>query len=173
MNHLYLRDWPAAAAGYKRALEITPDLDSEIGLAYLEVVQNHNPAAGRNILQSTLPAIDPDEGQVSAGWDLAMLERDYATAENILRDLPLEKFHTRDVPKTSYQGRTALARGDEESAQRYFAAATPVFEGRVRDDPADPENYADLGLLYAYMPFGRPIWPSSMHLSANPTRRSR
>ena len=49
INHLFMRDWPAAAAGYKRALEITPDdLDSKIGLAYLEVVQNNNPAAGRN-----------------------------------------------------------------------------------------------------------------------------
>jgi serine/threonine protein kinase/tetratricopeptide (TPR) repeat protein len=155
--HLFIRDWPAAAAGYKRALEITPDdLDSKIGLAYLEVVQNNNPAAGRNILQSIPPAIDPDDGPISATvsmhrarWDVAMLERNYASAEKILAESRGENLL--QGPKTFYQGRTALARGDIESAQGYFAAATPFFEGRVRDDPADPDHHAELGLLYAYM----------------------
>ncbi len=97
ITHLFMRDWPAAAAGYKRALEIAPDeLDLKIGLAYLEVVQNNNPAAGRNILQS-IPrrTIDPDDEPISARWDLAMLERNYASAEKILADYRGEKFGAR------------------------------------------------------------------------------
>jgi TolB-like protein/DNA-binding winged helix-turn-helix (wHTH) protein/Flp pilus assembly protein TadD len=152
-NHLFIRDWPAAAGDYKRALEIAPDdLDSKIGLAYLEVVQNNNPAAGRNILQSIPPAIDPNGVVTEARWGLAMLERDYAAAEKILIDSPLEDFpRAGEPPKTFYQGRVALARGDVESAQRYFAAATPVIEKRARDDPDVAELHARLGLLYAYM----------------------
>jgi serine/threonine protein kinase/Tfp pilus assembly protein PilF len=150
INHLLMRDWPAAAASYKRALEIAPDdLDSKIGLAYLEVVQNNNPAAGRKMLQSIPSAINPDDEPTSARWDLAMLERNYASAEKILADYRGEKLA--QGPKTFYQGRTALARGDIESAQRYFAAAMPAFEGSVRDDPADSNHHAELGLLYAYM----------------------
>lgn len=150
LNHLFVRDWPAAAACYKRVLEITPDdLDPKIGLAYLEVVQNNNPAAGRNILQSIPPAIDPDQEPILARWDLAMLERDYASAEKILADPGQEKLV--EGPITFYQGRTALARGDAESARRYFATATPVIEGRVRDDPDDPQTHRDVALLYAYM----------------------
>ena len=146
MNHLLMRDWPAAAASYKRALEIAPDdPDSKIGLAYLEVVQNNNPAAGRKMLQSIPPGIDPDGMVTEARWDLAMLQRDYTGAEKILADSGLEKLG--GGPITFYQGRTALARGDAESARRYFAAAAPAFEGWVRDDPADPNH----GLLYAYM----------------------
>jgi len=81
-----------------------------------------------------------------------MLERDYATAEKILADFPLEDFSKAgDAPKTYCQGRVALARGDVESAQRYFAAARPDIEGWVRDDPDDPNRHAQLGLLYAYM----------------------
>ena len=38
-----------------------------------------------------------------------------------------ENLARAETPKTFYQGRTALARGDTESAQRYFAAATPDF----------------------------------------------
>jgi tetratricopeptide (TPR) repeat protein len=149
VNYLLMRDWPAAAAGYKRALEITPDLDARMALAYLEVVQNNNPAAGRNILQSIPPAVNRDDELASARWDLAMLERNYTSAEKNLADYRGEKLA--QGPKTFYQGRTALARGDIESAQRYFAAAMPAFEGRVRADPADPNHHAELGLLYAYM----------------------
>jgi TolB-like protein/DNA-binding winged helix-turn-helix (wHTH) protein/Tfp pilus assembly protein PilF len=149
-NHLFLRDWPAATACYNRALEIRPDFVlPKIGLAYLEVVRNSNPAAGRRILQN-IPA--GREGDVaSARWDLAMLERDYATAEKILTDSPLEDFPWEDAPKTYYQGRVALARGDIESAQRYFAAARPDIEKGVRDDADVAEPHARLGLLYAYM----------------------
>jgi serine/threonine protein kinase/Flp pilus assembly protein TadD len=150
LNQLFIRDWPAAAASYKRALEIAPDdLDTKIGLAYLEVVQNNNPAAGRNILQSIPPAVNPDDELASARWDLAMLERNYASAEKIWADYRGGKLA--QGPKTFYQGRTALARGDIGSAQRYFAATMPAFEGWVRDDPADPEHHQELGLLYAYM----------------------
>ena len=85
-------------------------------------------------------------------WDLAMLERDYAAAEKILTDSPLEDSrHSVQLPKTFYLGRIALARGDIESAQRYFAAATPEIEKRVRDAPDNAERHAQLGLLYAYM----------------------
>src|SRR5438552_1300936 len=154
-NYLFMRDWPAAAADYNRALEIAPDsADARISLAYIEVFRSGNPAAARKILQN-IPAVgDPDDdGAVAAArWDLAMLERDYATAEKVLTDSPLEDFpNAGDAPKTFYQGCIALARGDIESAQRYFAGARPALEGWVRDDPDDPDHHARLGLLYAYM----------------------
>ncbi len=151
-NHLFLRDWPAATACYNRALEIAPDgAGAKIGLAYLEVVRNGNPAAGGKILQNIPAGLDPDGYVALARWDLAMLERDYAAAEKILTDLRWKIFKAGDAPKTYYQGRTALARGDIESAQRYFAAVTPDIEKWVRDDPDVAERHARLGLLYAYM----------------------
>jgi tetratricopeptide (TPR) repeat protein len=149
-NYLYVRDWPAAAAGYNRALEIRPDfVHPKLGLAYLEVFRNGNPAASSKILQNIPSGILPYGGVISARWDLAMLERDYATAEKIVTDSPLEDFP--DAPKPFYQGCVALARGDIELAQRYFAAATPVIEKRARDDPDVAMRHARLGLLYAYM----------------------
>ncbi len=150
MNHVFIRDWSGAAGDYKRALESAPENpDSKVGLAYLEVVQNNNPAAGRNILQNIPPGADPDYEPISMRWDLAMLERDYAGAEKILADAPAGGLV--EGPKTFYEGRTALARGDGEAAQRYFAAAKPAFEEAVHDDPADASHHASLGVLYAYM----------------------
>ena len=152
-NHLFMRDWPAAAADYNRALEISPDfLRPKIGLAYLEVFRNGNPAAARKILENIPAASDRNGLLAAARWDLAMLERDYAAAEKVLTDSPLEDFPSAgDAPKTFYQGCIALARGNIESAQRYFAAARPALEGWVRDDPDDPDHHARLGLLYVYM----------------------
>jgi TolB-like protein/DNA-binding winged helix-turn-helix (wHTH) protein/Flp pilus assembly protein TadD len=149
-NYLFMRDWPAATSGYNRVLEIAPDFAApKVRLAYLEVVRNSNPAAGSKILQRIPAGADRDGGITLARWDLAMVERNYATAETILTDSSFEDFF--DAPKTFYQGRLALARGDIESAQRYFAAATPAFESRMRDDPDVAERHAELGLLYAYM----------------------
>jgi serine/threonine-protein kinase len=151
-NYLYVRDWAAAAACYNHALEINPEYVAvKIRLACLEVFRNANPAAGRRILE-TIPARLDSDGEVAlTRWDMAMLERNYAAAENILRDLPAEKFNTRDAPKTYYQGRTALARGDKESAQRYFAATIPDFEKWVREAPNDMRRHALIGLVYAYL----------------------
>ena len=151
-NYLYVRDWVAAAACYTRALEIKADSAwARIGLARLEVFRNANPAAGRRILENIPASLDSDGEVALMRWDMAMRERDYAAAEKILRDLPVEKFRASDAPKTSYQGRTALARGDKESAQRYFAATIPALEKWLRDAPNDPQSHALIGLLYAYL----------------------
>ena len=151
-NHLFMRDWPAAAAGFNRALEIAPDFAApKVGLAYLEVFRNSNPAAGRKILQNISAGIDRDGFVTEARLDLAMLERDYTAAEKALTDSPEDFPNAGDAPKPFYKGRIALAAGDIESAQRYFAAARPVSEERVRDDPDVAQRHAELGLLYAYM----------------------
>ena len=128
-NYLFVRDWPAASAGFDRALALNPDFVlPKVGLAYLEVFRNSDPAAARKILED-IPASADTTGIVTVSrWDLAMLARDYAAAEKILTDAPLENFSPGgDAPKAYYQGRLALARGDIESAQRYFAEAQPAY----------------------------------------------
>ncbi len=152
IDYSLVRDWSAASACYHRALEIAPDsARARIGLAYLEVFRNNDPAAGRKILQEIPPGIDPDGEVTAARWDLAMLERDYTTAEKILTDFPSAEFPCAGrEPKTYYLGRVALARGDTASAQRNFAAAVPEIEEWVRQSPNNATPHARLGMLYAY-----------------------
>jgi TolB-like protein/DNA-binding winged helix-turn-helix (wHTH) protein/Tfp pilus assembly protein PilF len=152
-NYLFVRDWPGAAAGFNRALALKPDFSlPKIGLAYLEVFRNGDPAAGAKILEDITDS-EKTRGMVTVSrWDLAMLERDYARAEKILADAPFENFSPGgDLPKAYYQGRLALARGDTESAQRYLAEAAPFAEKRVRDNPDAASRHENLGILYAYM----------------------
>jgi TolB-like protein/DNA-binding winged helix-turn-helix (wHTH) protein/Flp pilus assembly protein TadD len=152
-NYLFVRDWAAASAGFNHARAIKPDfVRSTIGLAYLEVFRKGNPAAGRKILENTR-ASGAAKGIVTISrWDLAMLERDYAAAEKILIEAPLEDFSQAiGVPKTFYQGRVARARGDIESAQRYLAVVRADAENGVRENPDSAEHHSHLGLISAYM----------------------
>jgi TolB-like protein/DNA-binding winged helix-turn-helix (wHTH) protein/Tfp pilus assembly protein PilF len=152
-NYLRVRDWPAAAAGFRRALAIAPDsFMSKIGLAYLEVFRNADPAAGRKLLEN-VPANASSLGIMTVSrWDLAMLERDYAAAEKILADIPSKDLSPAgDGTKAYYQGRLALARGDIESAKRHFAEASLDAEKMVADNPGSVERHDQLALIYAYM----------------------
>lgn len=152
-NYLFVRDWPAAAAGFKRALALAPgSVFPKIGLAYLEVFRNGNPAAAQKILQDIPSSSDDDGARTLARWDLAMLERDFTVAEKVLADSSLQNFSPAGyAPKAFYNGRVARARGDIESAQRYFAAVCPDAEKRMRENPDLAARHAELGLLYAYM----------------------
>lgn len=152
-NYLFVRDWAAASAGFNRALAIKPDFVlPKIGLAYLEVFRNGDPAAGRKILDN-IPASAAFKGMLTVSrWDLAMLERDYATAEKILTEAAPDDFPAAaEAPEAYYQGRIARARGDLESAQRYLAAVRAEAEKRVRDNPDSAERHGYLGLISAYM----------------------
>lgn len=151
-NYLFVRDWAAASAGFNRALALKTDYPlPKIGLAYLEVFRNGNPSAGSKILEDIPASVDRNGMVTVSRWDLAMLERDYTTAEKILAGARSENFSPGGAPKTFYQGRLARARGDADLAQRYLAAASADAEKRVRDNPDAAELHGYLGLLYAYM----------------------
>jgi TolB-like protein/Tfp pilus assembly protein PilF len=149
-EYLLVRDWPAATATYNRALEIAPDSAIDrIGLAYLEVFRNSNPASGRDVL-GKIPA-DPDGKVSEAKWDLAMLARDFDAAEKILHDFPSDSFpNPEEMPKSFFHGRIARARGDVRAAERLLEAAAPDIENFTREHP-EAQNHANLGLLYAYL----------------------
>ena len=151
LSHVFVRDWATAGAGFHRTLELEPNhANSKILLAHFVLFQQGDPVSAEKILRD-LPT-GPAGGAVLARWDLAMLQRDYAEAEKVLGEFAGEHFlQSKGCPKTFFLGRTALARGDRATAQRYFAATLPVLEGQMREDPNDPGRHADLGLLYAYM----------------------
>ena len=101
-----------------------------MSLAHLALYQQGDLVSAEKILRD-LPT-GPAGGAVLARWDLAMLQRDYAKAEKVLGEFAGEHFlDSKACPKTFYLGRTALARGDRATAQRYFAAAA-ARDRRVR-----------------------------------------
>jgi TolB-like protein/Flp pilus assembly protein TadD len=145
-----VRDWRAAAAGMKRNLVQARTPYPRIGLAQIEVVANCDLAAARAKLREIPAGVDPDGEVTMANWNLSMLERDWATAEKWLADVPSDEFAD-SYPKSFYQAQTALARGEVELARTLFEKVRPAFESSVRDHPDDSRYHAALGILYGYL----------------------
>lgn len=116
------------------------------------------PTGSTTALKATLDAIpagvDPDGVVTTGRWDVCMIERDYAGAEQALERSPLEEFsylNTQTTPKTYLQGCIALARGDEALAREKFGAALAEFEAAVAESPLAADRRANLGLIYAFL----------------------
>jgi len=86
-----------------------------------------------------------------ARWDMAMIQRDYAAAEQALTASALDLFQSggQPTPKSFYQGCTALARGDQAAARSHFEGTLTVFEAAVQEAPQNAVRHANLGLVYA------------------------
>jgi TolB-like protein/Flp pilus assembly protein TadD len=153
-----LRDWKTARVLYHHLLEMAPD-DIGIKTNFAVALMNGEGdfAAARTIFE-TIPYPRYDaRGQPI--WDdlfprfrLLMLERDYAGAERLLADFPLEEFPA-PVPGIKYIffALTAWAKGDQPRARELFEKVLRDWEPLVREHPDDPTFTTWRGLLYAYL----------------------
>jgi TolB-like protein/Flp pilus assembly protein TadD len=153
-THAILHDWPKAAHAYDRVVTLAPEsANYKINRAYIDFYSSGNTAKLKAVLAEIPPGSDPAGLVTRARWDLAMIERDYATAELAMTSCPLEVFESNGLPtpKSFYRGCVALARGDLAAAQTQFAAALPNFEKAVEQAPGNGVRRANLGLLYSFM----------------------
>jgi tetratricopeptide (TPR) repeat protein len=84
---------------------------------------------------------------------MAMIQRDYAAADQALTSCPLDQFQSggQPTPKSFYRGCVALARGDQTAARTNFEATLTTFEAAVQQAPANALRHANLGLVYSFM----------------------
>ena len=82
-----------------------------------------------------------------------MLERDFAGAEKLLVEFPLEEFPPPFAGvKSFFFACTAWARGDQGRARDLFEKKVrPALESNVQDHPDDPTFVTWLGLVNAYL----------------------
>jgi Flp pilus assembly protein TadD len=153
-----LRDWKTARVLYRQLLELAPD---DIGLKTIfamALMNGEGDFAAARALLDTIPYPRHDSrGQpiwddLVVRWRLLMLERDYAGAEKLLVDFPLEEFPG-PIPglKNLFVGLTAWAKGDQDRARERFEKVRRGWESFARDHPNDPAVMTHLGLLYAYL----------------------
>jgi tetratricopeptide (TPR) repeat protein len=134
---------------------MAPDsLVARIQAGYIEFQWKGDPAALRSELAQVPAGEDPDGIVTACGWDGAMLERDFARADQILAASPLSEVSYLNggaTPKGFLAGCTAIARGDSVAAGKSFEAARKVFEGAVTEAPSSADRHANAGLCYAFM----------------------
>jgi TolB-like protein/Flp pilus assembly protein TadD len=150
-----LRRWPEAARAAQRLRAMAPDsLVARIQVAYIDFQWKGDTTAVKTAFAQTPPGEDPDGIVTACNWDGAMLERDFARAEQVLAASPLTEVSYLNAgltPKSFLAGCTGLARGDPVLAKKSFEAARKVFESAVTEAPNIAERHANLGLCYAFM----------------------
>ena len=150
-----MRRWPEAASWAERMRAMAPmSFVAKSQRGYIEFWWKGDTRLLKSTLDQMPAGVDPDGSVTAARWDVAMLQRDYATAKKILETSSVNdlSYATAGLtPKIFLEGCTYLAEGDNLSAQKAFEQARPAFEAAVKEAPESAERHAGLGWLYALM----------------------
>ena len=150
-----LRQWPEARRAAERWRQMAPDsLVAKIQTGYLDFFAVGDTRPLQRLLAQIPSGIDPDGIVTGARWDVAMLQRDFAAAENALRASPrpqIDYLNGGNTPKTLLAGCIPLARGYPDKAQPLLEQARSEFADAVEQSPLIGEVHANLGLVDAYL----------------------
>jgi serine/threonine-protein kinase len=150
-----MRRWPEAAAWAKKMRAMAPaSLVAKVQSGYVDFWWKGDTRSLKSLLSEVPADVDPDGVVTSCRWDVAMLDRDYATAGRVLEISSLKEVsytNAGSTPKTFLQGCIYLAQGDNQNAQKAFETARPSFEASVEEAPLSADRHANLGWLYAFM----------------------
>jgi TolB-like protein/Flp pilus assembly protein TadD len=150
-----LRRWPEAARWAQRMRAMAPDsIVAKIQAAYIDFQWKGNTTALRSALANVPAGEDPDGIVTACNWEGAMLERDFARAQQIIEASSLNELSYMNggpTPKSFLAGCTGVARGDPVLAKKNLEAARKVFEEALTEAPNVAERHANLGLCYAFM----------------------
>ena len=150
-----MRRWPEAARWAERMRAVAPtSLVAKSQSGYIDFWWKGDTRLLKSAMDKIPAGVDPDGTITAARWDVAMLQRDYAAAQNILETSPINDLSYAIAgltPKIFLQGCTYLAQGDNANAQKAFEQAKPGFEAAVKEAPNSAERHANLGWLYALM----------------------
>jgi TolB-like protein/Tfp pilus assembly protein PilF len=150
-----MRRWPEAARWVEQLRVMAPaSIIAKIQRGYVEFWWKGDTGLLKSLLNQVPPGVDPDGSVTSVRWDVAMLDRDYATARRAIdASSAKELSYTGEssTPRTFFEGCIALAQGDVPAAQKYFQDAQPVFEDAVKEAPSSAIRHANLGWFYAFI----------------------
>jgi len=150
-----MRRWPEAAGWAKKMRAMAPaSLVAKVQTGYVDFWWKGDTRLLKSLLSEVPADVDPDGAVTSCRWDVAMLDRDYATAGRVLEISSLNEVsytNAGSTPKTFLQGCIYLAQGDNKNAQKVFETARPSFEASVEEAPLSADRHANLGWLYAFM----------------------
>jgi tetratricopeptide (TPR) repeat protein len=107
----------------------------------------------KSMLSQVPAGTDPDGSVTSCRWDVAMIDRDFGEARNVLQKSDLNEVSytsSGTTPKSFFQGLIELAEGKQAEAQKLFELARPSFEKAVEEAPSSADRHANLGWFYAF-----------------------
>ena len=149
-----LRRWPEAARWAEKMRTMAPaSLVAKLQSGYVDFWWKGDTRQLKSLLNQVPAGVDPDGSVTSVLWDVAMIDRDFAAARQVLeKSGTTETSYTNEgmTPTNFLIGLSDLARGDAEAAQQSFDLARPIFEKAVDEAPENASRHAILGWFYAF-----------------------
>jgi serine/threonine-protein kinase len=150
-----MRRWPEAAMWAERMRAMAPaSIVAKIQSGYVDFWWKGDTKLLRALLDNVPAANDPDGAVTACRWEVAMLNRDYSEAKNILQTSSVSELSYTNAgatPRSFFEGCIYLAQGDNVNAQKAFELARPAFEAAVKEAPESAYRHANLGWLYGFM----------------------
>jgi len=154
-NNTALRRWPEAARAIERMRAMAPtSLVARIQSGYVDFWGKGDTRLLKRLLDEVPAGVDPDGEVTACRWDVAMIERDYSSATNVIASSPLAELSYMNggaTPKSFFQGLTLIARGDTTQARPILEAASITLQDAVKEAPGSADRHANLGLVYAFL----------------------
>ncbi len=148
-----LRRYDDEEAVFDRAIAANPSTADYFHLMRAEIeLEKGNTKAARIALDSVPAGYDPDGAATSTRINLALYERDPASAEKILAATKLEELVGGTgslLPRELFQALIARARGDAPRSIEAFKAARTKIETKLKGQPDDAVLLATLGFIDA------------------------
>jgi tetratricopeptide (TPR) repeat protein len=148
-----LRRWPDAARWAEKMRAMAPaSLVAKIQSGYVDFWWKGDTRLLKSLANQVPPGTDPDGSVSSVQWDVAMIERDFATARAVLEKSAVSEFsYTNEgmTPKSQLLGCVEFASGNVAEAQKSFENARVYFEKAVAEAPENASRHAILGWCYA------------------------
>src|SRR5438128_10770521 len=148
------RRWPEASRWATQMRTMAPaSLVAKIQSGYVEFWWKGDTGPLKLMLSQVPAGTDPDGSVTSCRWDVAMIDRDFGEARNVLQKSDLNEISytpSGTTPKSFLQGLIELAEGKQAEAQKLFELARPSFEKGVEEAPSSADRHANLGWFYAF-----------------------
>jgi TolB-like protein/Flp pilus assembly protein TadD len=151
-NYRANKSFEAADKIYDRAIEAAPkSFGARAQKADLAVDWKGDLSVMEKDLALAPPGVDP-EGLVTLGRaKVLMLQRKFAEALAVLKQLPQEVFHdsTAPMPRAFLEGILYTYLNDKEKARAAFESARSVAEQSLRESPDDAARHGMFGQILA------------------------
>ena len=148
-----LRRYDDEESVFARAIAANPSSATYFQLERAGIaLQKGNIKTARNVLDSLPAGYDPAGATTSTRINLALYERDAASAAKILAASNLEELVGGTgslLPRSWFEALIARAQGDTQKARDAFATARLKIEAKLHDQPNDGALVAMLGLIDA------------------------